>query len=77
MLYIAVEGEEIILEVNPETLEAERDIPIDRMFEGDILLSPEGNGIEGITFVPASDDAMHGLFYLVNQSDELGGPDPS
>lgn len=77
MLYIAIEGEEIILEVNPETLEAERDIPIDRMFEGDILLSPEGDGIEGITFVPASDGATNGSFYLVNQSDELGGTDPS
>lgn len=77
MLYVAVEGEETILEINPETLEAERNIPIDRMFEGEILLSPEGNGIEGITFVPAGDGARYGSFYLVNQSDELGGTDPS
>jgi uncharacterized protein YjiK len=77
MLYVAIEGEEVILEVNPETLEAERDVPIDRMFEGEVLLSPEGNGIEGITFVPASDGATNGSFYLVNQSNELGGPDPS
>lgn len=77
MLYVAIEGEEVILEVNPETLEAERDIPIDRMFEGDILLSPEGNGIEGITFVPAGDGAANGSFYLVNQSNELAGTDPS
>jgi len=77
MLYVAIEGEETILEVNPNSLEAERDIPIDRMFEGDILLSPEGNGIEGITFVPASDGDTNGSFYLVNQSNELGGTDPS
>jgi uncharacterized protein YjiK len=77
MLYVAIEGEEVILEVNPETLEAERDIPIDRIFEGDVLLSPEGNGIEGITFVPASDGAADGSFYLINQSNELGGSDPS
>lgn len=77
MLYVAVEGEEAILEVNPETLEAGRSIPIDRMFEGNILLSPEGNGIEGITFVPAADGAAHGSFYLVNQSDELEGTDAS
>lgn len=77
MLYVAIEGEEVILEVNPETLEAEGDMPIDRMFEGNILLSPEGNGIEGITFVPASDGAANGSFYLVNQSNELGGTDPS
>jgi uncharacterized protein YjiK len=77
MLYVAIEGEEVILEVNPETLQTERDIPIDRMFEGDILLAPEGNGIEGITFVPARDGALNGSFYLVNQSKELGGSDPS
>jgi uncharacterized protein YjiK len=77
MLYVAIEGEEVILEVDPETLQAERDVPIDRMFEGDVLLSPEGNGIEGITFVPAGDGATSGSFYLVNQSNELGGPDPS
>jgi uncharacterized protein YjiK len=77
MLYVAIEGEEVILEVDPETLEAERDVPIDRMFEGDVLLSPEGNGIEGITFVPASGGATNGSFYLVNQSKELRGRDPS
>jgi uncharacterized protein YjiK len=76
-LYVAIEGEEIILEVNPHTLAAERDIPIDRLFEGEILLSPEGDGIEGITFVPAGDEAMNGSFYLVNQSNTIGGPDPS
>ena len=77
MLYIAVEGEEVILEVNPATLEVEREMPIDRMFEGNTLLSPEGNGIEGITFVPASDTATNSSFYLVNQSKELEGVDPS
>jgi uncharacterized protein YjiK len=77
MLYVAIEGEEVILEINPETLEVGRDMPIERMFEGDILLSPEGNGIEGIAFVPASDATTPGSFYLVNQSDELGGTDPS
>jgi uncharacterized protein YjiK len=77
MLYVAIEGEEVILEVNLETLEAERDIPIDRTFEGYVLISPEGNGIEGIAFVPATNGAAAGSFYLVNQSDELGGPDPS
>ena len=52
-------------------------MPIDRIFEGDVLLSPEGDGIEGITFVPASGGATNGSLYLVNQSNELGGPDPS
>lgn len=77
LLYVAVEGEEIILEVDPETLEPGREIPINRLFEGKLLLSPEGNGIEGITFVPAADGSPQGSFYLVNQSDQLDGADPS
>jgi len=77
MLYVAIEGEEVILEVNAEHLGAARTIVIDRMFEGDILLSSDGNGIEGITFVPAGGEATNGSFYLVNQSNELGGIDPS
>lgn len=77
MLYVAIEGDETILEVDPDTLEPGRDIPIERQFEGEMLLSPEGNGIEGITFVPAADNAGPGSFYLVNQSEELGGADPS
>lgn len=77
MFYIAVEGEEIILEVNPLSLEAEQDIPIDRAFEGNNLISPEGNGIEGITYVPAHDGATNGSYFLVNQSSELEGSDPS
>jgi uncharacterized protein YjiK len=77
LLYVAVEGDEVILEVNPATLEIGRDIPIDRLFEGAVLFSPEGNGIEGITFVPAADGVPNGSFYLVNQSDELEGADPS
>jgi len=77
MLYVAIEGEEAILEIDPETLEAGRDILIDRTFEGNVLLAPEGNGIEGITFVPASANATDGTFYLVNQSNRLAGTDPS
>ncbi len=77
MLYIAIEGQEVILEVNPENLEVERDIPINRVFGGGVLLSPEGNGIEGITFVPPGDGTPGGTFYLVNQSNELEGTDPS
>jgi uncharacterized protein YjiK len=77
MLYVAIEGEEVILEVNPKTLKVGRDIPINRTFEGRVVLAPEGHGVEGITFVPAGDSATHGSFYLVNQSKELEGTDPS
>lgn len=76
MLYVAVEGKDVILEVNPETLEIQRDIPINRIFNSNFLISPKGNGIEGITSVPTG-SAQKGAFYLVNQSKDLEGPDPS
>lgn len=77
LLYVAVEGDEVILEVNPEGLQVLRDIPIDRVSDGSVLLDPRGNGVEGITFVPDGSGAMGGTFYLVNQSKELEGKDPS
>jgi uncharacterized protein YjiK len=77
LLYVAVEGDEVILEINPTNLQVVRDIPIDRVFDGSVLLDPKGDGVEGITFVPSSDNAMGGTFYLVNQSNNLGGNDPS
>ena len=77
LLYVAVEGDEVILEVEPDNLQVLRDIAIDRVFDGQVLLDPKGDGIEGITFVPDGDSAMGGVFYLVNQSKKLGGRDPS
>jgi uncharacterized protein YjiK len=77
LLYVAVEGNEVILEVDPETLNPTRAIPIDRVFEQNLLLAPGGDGIEGITFVPTNDGTSAGTFFLLNQSDELDGGDPS
>ena len=77
LLYIAIEGQEAILEVSPETLEAGHKIPIDLVFEGKVLLTAKGKGVEGITFVPTSDGVPKGTFYLVNQSDEFEGIDAS
>lgn len=77
LLYAAVEDEQAILEINPQTFEAIREIPIGVVFDGNVLLTPKGKGIEGITFVPAQDDLSRGTFYLANQSDKLEGPDAS
>ena len=77
MLYAVVEGEEIILEINPETLAIGQIFLIDRSFEGRLLLSPNGDGVEGIAYVPARTGTANGSFYLVNQADELTGNDAS
>lgn len=76
MLYVVVEGEEVMLEINPATLEIQQDIPINRNFNNSVLISSKGDGIEGITFVP-TDNPQKGIFYLVNQSKNLEGADPS
>ncbi len=77
ILYVVVEGDDEILEINPEVLEIIRTIPIDRQVEGSLLIDPGGNGLEGITFVSHNATARQSTFALVNQSKELEGPDPS
>lgn len=69
-LYVAVEGAERILEVDPETFKVMREIPVERDFEGQVVLEPSGNGIEGIAFVPDESREAGGVFYLANQTDD-------
>ncbi len=67
-LYAAVEDDETILEINPQTLTILREFKINRTFEGKPLLKKGGMGIEAITFVP---DVLHpegGTFWIGNQS---------
>jgi hypothetical protein len=78
LLYIAVEGEEKILEVDPRDFALRREFIIDRRFEGSTLLSPLGEGIEAITFVADPEHLQGGTFYLANQSsDPSSQEDPS
>jgi uncharacterized protein YjiK len=71
LLYVAVEGEEKILEIDPEDFRVIREFYIERMFKGHTLLKPGGNGIEAITFVPDPNHPEGGTFYLTNQSFDL------
>ena len=48
LLYVAVEGDEKILEVDPGTFEVKREFAIPRTFRGTELFKPGGQGIEGI-----------------------------
>jgi len=67
-LYVVVEGEDAIVEVDPETLTAQRTFAIERAFAGERLLNPGGNGLEAITFVPDEAHAEGGTFFVANQS---------
>jgi uncharacterized protein YjiK len=77
-LYVAVEGEEKILEIDAEDFRIIREFYIERMFKGSMLLKSGGDGVEAITFVPDPNHHEGGTFYLTNQSfDSEDQEDPS
>ena len=74
LLYIAVEGEDSILEFDPEKREVLRRFPISREFRGDPNFLQKqtntyDNGIESIAFVPDKKHPEGGTFYVSNQWD--------
>lgn len=71
MLYVAVEDEEAILEIDPGTLSVRREFEITRDFEGRQLLKKGGMGIEAIVFVPDASHPEGGTFWVGNQSFSL------
>ena len=68
LLYVAIEEEESVLEIDPETFGVLREFSLPRNFRGKTLLRAGGEGIEGITFVPDSHHAEGGVFYVANQA---------
>lgn len=68
LLYLAVEGKERILEVDPQGLELRRTFDIKRTYGGKSLLKKGSEGIEGIVFVADESHPEGGLFYIANQA---------
>lgn len=71
LLYIAIEGAESILEVDPETLQPQREFAVPRTFQGKTVMKKGGQGIEAITFVPDKKHPHGGTFFVANQSFDL------
>lgn len=69
LVYVAVEGEEAIMEIDPDTLATLRQWSIGRTFQGHTVMAEGGNGIEGITFVPDASHAHGGTFYVAHQQE--------
>ena len=74
LVYVIVEGDDIILEFDPDKKEVTRRFPLNREWDGDpnyIKKQEEGydNGIESITFVPNENHPEGGTFYVGNQWD--------
>jgi len=77
-LYIVIEGEEKIIEVDPNNFRVVREFSIDRVFQGAVVLTPGGHGIEAIAFVPDVNHPEGGTFYITNQCFDLNDKeDPS
>ncbi|MBE0535012.1 MAG: SdiA-regulated domain-containing protein [Phycisphaerae bacterium] len=68
LLYLAVEEEEAIVEMHPETFEVLREWSVPRKFRGRTLLRKGGEGFEGITFVPDANHKEGGIFHVANQA---------
>lgn len=71
MLYTAVEDDETIIEIEPETLTIQREFRIARAFKGEQLLKKGGMGIEAIAFVQDASHPEGGTFWVGNQSFSL------
>ena len=74
-LYIGVEGDEKILEIDPDSFQVMRTFPIDRRFEDRLVLKPGGQGIEAMAFVPDPTHPEGGVFYVANQAFRLDDPE--
>lgn len=71
LLYIAIEGEEKIVEIDPEDFSVLREFAIERTFQGAVVLKSGGPGIETISFVPDPNHPEGGTFYVANQGFDL------
>lgn len=73
LLYIVKEGDDVILEYDPEKKKVLRTFPLNRSYNGDpeYIQKQEGydNGIESIEFIPDREHPEGGSFYLGNQWD--------
>jgi uncharacterized protein YjiK len=74
LIYLGIEGEDVILEFDPDKREVTRRFPIRREFNGDpnfLRKRTDGfdNGLESLAFVPDRNHPEGGTFYAGNQWD--------
>ena len=72
LVYVAAEGEDVVLEFDPVRGKVTRRFPINRAFEGDPnflkkMTDEFDNGIEAMAFVPDPEHPEGGTFYIGNQ----------
>ncbi|MGH1362184.1 MAG: SdiA-regulated domain-containing protein [Calditrichia bacterium] len=75
LLYIVIEDESLVLEVDPGNFDVEEEYLIDWTLSGSPVINSEALAIEGITFRPDSQHVQGGVFYLANKSSLIDDPD--
>jgi uncharacterized protein YjiK len=75
LLYVANEGAEEIIELEPDKLTVRRRWRVPRQFKGRVVLGAGGNGFEAITFVPDPKHPQGGWFLVAQQNFRLNDPD--
>ncbi|NQT79652.1 MAG: SdiA-regulated domain-containing protein [Candidatus Aminicenantes bacterium] len=73
-LYLVREGEDVILEFDPDKKEVTREFPINREYQGnpnflEKKVDEYDNGVESIAFILAPEHPEGGTFYMGNQWD--------
>lgn len=71
LIYVGVEGEEKILELDPDRLEVLREFSIPRQFQGKTVMKAGGQGIEALAFLPDPKHPHGGTFLVANQCFDL------
>jgi len=74
LLYIVVEGDDVILEFDPGRREVTRRFPVNRAWRGNLnflqkMVTQYDNGLESLAFVPDPAHPQGGTFYAGNQWD--------
>jgi hypothetical protein len=74
LLYIIIEGDDVILEFDPEKKEVRRRFPVNRAYQGNLgflqkQVDKYDNGIESLVFIPNPGHPEGGTFYAGNQED--------
>lgn len=73
LLYALIEKENAIIELDADRLDTRRRFEIDGRYNGQTLIPPGAEGLEGIAFVPDSSHAEGGRFFIVNRGPAARG----
>jgi uncharacterized protein YjiK len=71
LLYVVIEGEGKILEINPDDLSVLREFSIDWFYNGRNVLDAKKDNIESITFKPDGANINGGTFFIADKNDDL------